>query len=115
MALVLAVLAALIGVLSLVLGGLALFVANAGRRAFEAALADESDDGLRARGVMLVDRVRSPALRWIINRRTGAMAGTVAIAAVRDRLATLYRGGIISIGFGVAAAIAAFVIPGMMR
>jgi uncharacterized protein YjeT (DUF2065 family) len=114
MAWALAVLAGLIGVLSLVSGGLAIFVAGAGRKAFEAALADDSDDGLRARGLVLVERIRSPALRWVVNRRTGAMAGTMAIAVVRDRIATLRRGGVVSVCFGVAAIIAAIFIPGMM-
>lgn len=108
-------LAALLGVLALVSGCLAVFVARAARHGFEAALADESDDGLRARGVLLVDRVKSPALRWIINRRTGAMVGAVAVAAVRDRLDTMRRGGVISIVLGIAAIVAAAILPGMLR
>ena len=115
MALLMAVLAGLIGVLALVAGCLAVFVARTARRAFEAALADDTDDGLRARGVLLVERIRSPALRWIVNRRTGAMAGMVAVGVVRDRLATLHRGGLLSLGFGAASIILAAFVPGMIR
>ncbi|MBR0651720.1 hypothetical protein GXW78_18770 [Roseomonas terrae] len=115
MALVLAVLAGLLGLLVLVSGCLAVFVARAAHRALEAALADESDDGLRARGVLVVERVKNPALRWIINRRTGAMAGAVAAAVVRDRLDAMRRGGFITIGCGIAAIILAVFLPDMLR
>ena len=114
MAWALAVAVGLLGGLSLVSGGTAVMVASALRRAFEAALADESDDGLRARGVLLVERVRSPLLRWAINRRSRAIAGMVVAGVVRDRIAALHRGGLVALATGVAAiAIAAFV-PGMM-
>jgi len=110
-----AVLVGLIGVAAVVGGGLALFVARAARKAFEAALTDDSDDGLRARGVLLVERVRSPALRWIVNRRTGAVAGRVAAGVVRDRLSTLHRGGIVTLGVGAGAIVLAAFMPDMLR
>ncbi len=114
MALVMAAAVGLLGVLGLVAGCLAVLVASAARRGFEAALADESDDGLRARGVLLVERVRSPALRWVINRRTGAKAGSVLVGVVRDRLAAMRRGGLVAVSSGIVAMILAFQIPGWM-
>jgi len=110
-----AVAVGLLGLLSLVSGAIGLVLAASARRAFEAALADDSEDGLRARGVLLVDRIRHPALRWIINRRTGAMAGTVVIAVVRDRLATLRRSSLIGGVVGLGLVVLAFLVPGLME
>lgn len=115
MTLVLAVVAGLLGMVAVAAGCIAVFVAGSGRKAVDAALADESADGLRARGVLLVERIRSPALRWVINRRTGAMAGTVVVGVVRDRLDALRRGGLIGLASGVALVILAVMLPGLMR
>ncbi|MBR0682589.1 hypothetical protein GXW74_19005 [Roseomonas eburnea] len=105
----------LLGALSLVSSVVAAIVTLHSRRAFEAALVDGSDDGLRARGMVLVERVRNPLLRWIINRRTGAMAGKVLAGVVRDRFSTLLRGSVVGAVMGVAAIILAFFIPGLMQ
>lgn len=115
MAWVLAALAGVLGLLAVIAGGVAVVVARAARRSFEAALADDSDDGLRARGTVLVERIRSPALRWAVNRHTGAVAGRVAVGIVRDRLETMRRGGLLSVGLGIVALVLAIVIPATMR
>jgi len=103
-----------LGVVSMVAGLLAFLLAQSASRTFEAALADGSDEGMRARGVVLVERMRHPLLRWIINRRTGAMAGTVVVGVVRDRLAALRRGGVIGGVVGVGLLILAVALPDLM-
>lgn len=115
MTLAMALAVGLLGLMALVSGCVAVFAASAARKAFEAALADDTGDGLRARGVLLVERIENPALRWVVNRRTGAMAGAVLVGVVRDRLATLRRGGFIALGSGIVAMILAFHLPDMMR
>ena len=115
MAYVAAVAAGLLGLLALASGAIGLFIAASARRAFEAALADDGADGLRSRGVLLVERIRHPVLRRIVNRRTGAMAGTVLIAVVRDRLATLRRSSVIGGVVGLGLVVFAFHVPGLME
>lgn len=115
MAWAMAALAGVLGMLAVISGGIAVVVARAARRSFEAALADDSDDGLRARGTVLVERIRSPVLRWAVNRHTGALAGRVAVGIVRDRLDTMRRGGLVSASLGIVAVVLAIVVPAMMR
>lgn len=109
-----AALVGLLGIVSLAMSGFALSLALSGRRAFEAALADDGADGFRARGEVLIDRIRHPALRWIINRRTGALAGTVLIGVVRDRLDTLRRSSLIGAVVGLGLIVFAFWVPGLL-
>lgn len=115
MAWALAALAGALGLLAVIAGGIAVVVARAARRSFEEALADDSEDGLRARGTVLVERIRNPALRWAVNRHTGALAGRVAVGLVRDRLDTMRRGGLLSVSLGIVAVVLAIVIPATMR
>ncbi len=113
MALLAAVGVGVLGFLSILSSGVGLFVAVSGRRALDAALADERARGMRERGVLLVDQIRHPVLRWLVNR-AGAMAGTVLIAALRDRLTALFRAAVFGMLVGVGLIVFAFHVPGLM-
>ncbi len=113
MALLAAMGVGVLGLLSILSSGVGLFVAVSGRRALEAALADDRAKGVRDRGVLMVDQIRHPVLRWLVHR-AGAMAGTVLIAALRDRLAMLFRSAILGILVGVGLIVFAFHVPGLM-
>lgn len=106
-----------IGLLGLFLtigGALSTLTVAAARRLFESALASDSADGLRQRGIDLVDRIRNPLLRRIINRRSGAFVGNALVEAIREDLSAKFRLAIVTAILGPALIVLALHVAGVV-
>lgn len=107
-------LAILIGVGGLIgiVAGIAWIAAVLGaRKVFERILASSAIDIVKLTAAELIERVKNPLLRRIVNQRTGAMAGGMLVDFVREDLSARLRMGFGVIGGGVAAIILAFSVP----
>lgn len=107
-------LAVFIGVSGLIgiLAGLAWVAAVLGaRKVFERVLASSAVDIVKLTATELIERVKNPLLRRIVNHRTGAMAGGMLVDFVREDLSTRLRMGFFIIAGGVVAIILAIYVP----
>lgn len=84
------------------------------RDAFEAFRDDESPRGVRELSAAAAGRIRNPLLRRIVSRRVAAMAGTMLVQQVIDRLSDQIRTGWIFAGLGAGLLVFAFFIPGLL-
>lgn len=106
---VVAVLVGLAGIIGVVVGTVLAVSVRAARRSFDRALASGLAASTRLEVGQMMERVRHPLLRWIINRRTGEMAGGMLVSYVQDMLrgyqmSAIYGAisGVIAIGIAIS-------------
>jgi hypothetical protein len=85
------------------------------RTAFEGFLDDESPRGARELSAAAAERIRNPLLRRIVTRRLAAMAGTMMVRQIIDRLSDQIRSARIAVGLGAGLVVLAFFVPGLLR
>lgn len=81
------------------------------RRVFERALASAFADTVRVQASDLIEKIRNPLVRRIVNQRTGAFAGNLLIDKVRDDLQWRLVLGVGIMAAGAAGFVAAFFAP----
>jgi len=85
------------------------------RGAFETFLDDDSPRGARELSAAAAERIRNPLLRRIVTRRLAAMAGTMLVRQIIDRLTDQIRTGWVFAGLGAGLVVLAFFVPGLLR
>jgi hypothetical protein len=84
------------------------------RDAFQGFLADESPRGARELGAAAAERIRNPVLRRIVTHRIAAMAGTMVVQQIIDRLSDQIRTGWIVAAIGAGLVVFAVFVPGLL-
>jgi len=84
------------------------------RDAFRKFLDDDSPRGARELCAAAAERIRNPLLRRIVTRRVAAMAGTMLVQQLVDRLDDQIRAGWISACIGAGLVVLAFFVPGLL-
>ena len=115
---ILAYLAAVaIGLVGLALAVWSIVVAKAltkVRDAFRHFLADDSPRGARELSAAAAERITNPVLRRIVTHRVAAMAGSMAMSQIIDRLSDQIRAGWIFACIGAVLVVFAFCVPGLL-
>ena len=101
------------------LGGLAAIVVGlvwclavlAARRVFERTLASALVDAVKLQAVDLIEHVKNPLLRRIVNQRTGEYVGNKLVDHVREDLKRRLVIGVAITAGGIGATAGAFFVP----
>lgn len=108
---IVAIIVGLLGVLVILFGaGWAIVFAMA-RYAFERFLKMQLVDLTKAHVSDLLDKIRNPIVRRLLNKHAGEAAGAVVLSLVRGELKSRFRIGLLIMLAGLGVLISAFYVP----